>query len=254
MSLAKTIAVMVEKGGVGKTTTAVNFSTGLANRGKRVLLIDLDPQGNATNECGIDPTGSSTYDLFKGTFSAAVTKWGFDLIGATQDLASIPLDHSGRYEMLAAQLTDSVRTHYDYIIIDMPPGTLETLPLNGLYAADEVIIPLQAEQHASDGVAGFIDTLWSQNEVLGREVKIAGVLVTMYTASSPECRQIVQEATDAFDDLGIPIFVTKIPRSRIFPNAVRRGHIALVKYKSHKAVKAYQDLADEYLLREVNRP
>ena len=198
--MAKIIAVTNQKGGVGKTTTAVNLSALVAEAGKRVLIVDIDPQGNATSGLGKADTDSNTvYEVLMGDAPArdAIVETGFgalhlmptaiELAGAEIELVSV----EGR-ETLLKKALEPLRDDYDFIFIDCPPS-LSLLTLNALTAADSVLIPIQCEYYALEGVGQLVNTIKLMRMKLNPELKVEGILLTMYDARTNLCAQVVQE-------------------------------------------------------------
>ncbi|MEY2680599.1 MAG: hypothetical protein RL661_830, partial [Pseudomonadota bacterium] len=182
--MGKIIAVANQKGGVGKTTTSVNLSASLVTMGYRVLLVDLDAQGNATMGCGVDKhhVVSSAYDIltgraFIGDAIVSVDPDGLDLLPGNSDLTAVQVelvDRIGRERVLAEVLT-SCRDEYHFVIIDCPPA-LNILTLNALIAADSVLIPMQCEYYALEGLSDLVGTLQNVQEILNPDLHIEGIL------------------------------------------------------------------------------
>ena len=205
-----------QKGGVGKTTTAVNLGAALAERGKRVLLVDFDPQGNTTSSVGGDATGRTAYDVITGdgnldgavqTTSVEglfVLPSSIELTGATVEL----VDAEDREYYLRKSL-EPVTPDYDYIFVDCPPS-LGILTLNGLIAAHEVIIPLQCEYFALEGLKQLLETIRRVQTRLNPELKIGGILFTMYDSRTRLAHEVVQQVTRYFRN---KVFRTIIPRN-----------------------------------------
>ena len=198
--MAKIIAVTNQKGGVGKTTTAINLSALVAEAGKRTLLVDIDPQGNATSGLGKADTDSNTvYEVLLGEAPAkdAIVDTGFsalalmptsiELAGAEIELVNL----DNRENLLKAAL-ETLRDDYDYIFIDCPPS-LSLLTLNALTAADSVLIPIQCEYYALEGVGQLVNTVKLMRKKLNPALRVEGILLTMYDARTNLCAQVVQE-------------------------------------------------------------
>jgi chromosome partitioning protein len=249
------IAFANQKGGVGKTTTAVSLAGELARRGQRVLLIDSDPQGNATTSLGISKGGleATTYDLLMEGASAeeSIISSGrerFDLVPADQDLAGaeVELTAAERRERRLAAGLNGVRGRYDYVLIDCPPS-LGLLTLNALCAADGVIIPLQCEYLALEGLAQLKATLDRVRDSLNPTLRILGVVMTMYDGRTNLAQQVVDEVQRHFPRL---IFRTLIPRSIRLSEAPSHGKLIVEYDPQGRSAQAYTALADEVLQRE----
>ena len=252
--MAKIIAVTNQKGGVGKTTTAINLSALVAESGKRVLLVDIDPQGNATSGLGKADTDSNTvYEVLLGEAEAkdAIVSTGFgtldlmptaiELAGAEIELVSV----ENREGLLKAALT-TLRDDYDYIFIDCPPS-LSLLTLNALTAADSVLIPIQCEYYALEGVGQLVNTIKLIRKKLNPALKVEGILLTMFDARTNLCAQVVQEVRNHFRD---EAFETMIPRNVRLSEAPSYG-LPIHLYDARcNGAKAYQELARELLERQ----
>jgi chromosome partitioning protein len=255
---ARVIALANQKGGVGKTTTAVNIAGELARRGQRVLLIDSDPQGNATTSLGIDKRNlkATTYDLLLeavGVADAVITtgRERLDLIPADQDLAGAEVEltaATNRERRLRQAL--SATAGYDYVVIDCPPS-LGLLTLNALCAADSVLIPLQCEYLALEGLAQLKATLDRVREALNPGLRILGVVMTMYDGRTNLAQQVVDEVQRHFPRL---IFRTLIPRSVRLSEAPSYGKLIAEYDAQSRSAQAYQVLTDEVIRREEGRP
>lgn len=251
----RVIALANQKGGVGKTTTAVNVAGELARRGKRVLLVDSDPQGNATTSLGVRK-GSlrvSTYDLLMDELSAADASMAtgrmyLDLVPADQDLAGAAVELTGaerRERRLKAALAQA-QGRYDFVLIDCPPS-LGLLTLNALYAADSVVIPLQCEYLALEGLAQLKTTLDRVRESLNPHLRILGVVMTMYDGRTNLAQQVVDEVQRHFPRL---IFRTLIPRSVRLSEAPSYGKLIAEYEPQSRSAQAYSALTEEILQRE----
>jgi chromosome partitioning protein len=252
---ARVIALANQKGGVGKTTTAVNVAGELALRGKQVLLIDSDPQGNATTSLGIGKRElrATTYDLLMDEMSAvdaavATGRAHLELVPADQDLAGAAVELSGaehRERRLKAAL-EQAQGRYDFVLIDCPPS-LGLLTLNALYAADSVIIPLQCEYLALEGLAQLKTTVDRVREGLNAELRILGVVMTMYDGRTNLAQQVVDEVQRHFPRL---IFRTLIPRSVRLSEAPSYGKLIAEYEPQSRSAQAYSALTEEILQRE----
>jgi chromosome partitioning protein len=252
---ARVVAITNQKGGVGKTTTAVNVSGELARRGRRVLLVDIDPQGNATTSLGISKRGlqSSSYDLLMGTAALERTvvasgRNELSLVPADQDLAgaAVELTEAHRREFRLRDALATARTRYDWIVLDCPPS-LGLLTLNALCAADSVLIPLQCEYLALEGLAQLKSTLDRVREGLNRSLHISGVVMTMYDGRTNLAQQVVDEVQRHFPRL---IYRTLIPRSVRLSEAPSHGQLISEYDAQSRGAQAYSALADEFLQRE----
>ena len=251
--MGKIIAVTNQKGGVGKTTTAVNLSACVADLGKRVLLVDIDPQGNATSGLGKSGSERNTiYDVLIGASSAeaAVVSTGFgelDLIPTAIGLAGaeIELVDLERRESLLKRALEPLRDKYDFIFIDCPPS-LSLLTLNALSAADSVLIPIQCEYYALEGVGQLVNTVKLMRRKLNPDLAVEGILLTMFDGRTNLCAQVVQEVRNHFRD---EAFETLIPRNVRLSEAPSYGLPIHLYDPRSTGAKAYQALAQELLER-----
>ena len=249
--MAKIIAFANQKGGVGKTTTAINLAAALYERGKRMLLCDFDPQGNATSGFGVDPRAlkTSVYDLIvadepdvKGAIVS--TKW-VDLIGANVNLAGAELDliaMDGRENRLKGVL-DRVRDDYDYIFIDCPPS-LGLLTLNCLCAADSFLVPLQCEYYALEGLSQLMSTVRMVKKAMNPSLKLEGVLLTMFDGRTNLSIQVVEEVKKHFPG---EVFSSVVPRNVRLSEAPSHGKPITDYDRMCRGAEAYLALADEIL-------
>jgi chromosome partitioning protein len=251
----KLLAIANQKGGVGKTTTAVNLSTCLAQIGKRVLLIDLDPQGNATSALGLEETsGRSLYEALIGQarIEQKIVPTRFDrlsMIPADLDLAGAEIEVA-RLDDHLTRLRDVLKplfynTAFDYVVIDCPPS-LGILMTNALAAAHQLLIPLQCEYFALEGLSKIVQ-LVDQIRAFNDSLFIAGIIMTMYDARTNLSQQVVNEVRQHFPAL---VYQTIIPRSVRLGEAPSFGK-PIIEYEPHGAgATAYRALAEEFVQRE----
>lgn len=250
--MGKIIAIANQKGGVGKTTTTVNLAASLGVLEKKVLLIDADPQANATSGLGIDVdlVESGTYQLLEHTLSAGETiittsSPNVDLIPAHIDLVAIEIelvDKDDREYMLKRAISD-LRNIYDYILIDCAPS-LGLITLNALTAADSVIIPIQCEYFALEGLGKLLNTIKSVQRIHNSELDIEGMLLTMYDSRLRLSNQVVEEVRKHFTDM---VFDTIIQRNVRLGEAPSYGE-SIIKYDaSSKGAVNYLNMANELL-------
>jgi len=248
------ISIVNQKGGVGKTTTAVNLAAYMAMSKKKTLLIDLDSQGNATSGIGLDQDelSASIYDVLisDNYIKDALYPTAFqDLhcIPATQNLAAaeVELVHEVSRETILSQRLEVLKDYYDYIIIDCPPS-LGLLTINALTASDSCIIPVQCEYFALEGLAGLIKTIQRIQESLNPDLSIAGIAMTMYDGRTALNKQVVENTRTYFKDL---VFKTVVPRNIRLTEAPSHGiPISLYNPRS-KGALAYSNLAQEVMNR-----
>ncbi len=250
--MAKIISLVNQKGGVGKTTSAINLATYLAEAGKFVLLVDLDPQGNASSGLGlnIQEIGKSLYhSLILNEHPSRIIlrteTLGHDIIPSSQDLAGagIELVHLDNREFRLYNVLREIRTNYDYIIIDSPPS-LGLLTINGLVASDEVIIPVQTEYFALEGLSQLLNTINLVRENLQPELKVMGAVLTMYDKRNRLSRQVIKEMRDHFPGR---VFDSVIPRSVRLAEAPSFGKSILNFDAFSKGARAYKNLAKEII-------
>jgi len=248
-----------QKGGVAKTTTAVNLGAYLAQAGRRVLLIDTDPQGNATTSLGVDPRGLkvSLYNVLieKKPIQQALTlteRVGLDLIPASTDLAGAEVEMARMMarERLLSRALQPLLPAYDYILIDDPPS-LGLLTINGLTAAHGVVIPVQCEYLALEGLSLLVGTIQQVREVLNERLALTGVLLTMYDSRTNLGQQVVAEVQNYFPD---KVFRTIIPRNVRLSEAPSYGQSILSYAPNSPGALAYGALAAEFLQREEQGP
>jgi chromosome partitioning protein len=250
--MAKVFCIANQKGGVGKTTTTVNLSAGLARVGQRVLMIDLDPQGNATMGSGVDKRTltHSVYDVLleSTTIREAAVRaqtCGYDVLGANRDLAGaeVELVDLERREKRLRTALDAVQADYDFVLIDCPPS-LSMLTLNGLCAAQGVIVPMQCEYFALEGLADLVNTIKQVHANLNRDLKIIGLLRVMFDPRITLQQQVSQELESRYSAKG-QLFKTVIPRNVRLAEAPSYGLPGVVFDPSAKGSLAFVEFARE---------
>ena len=252
--MAKIFCVANQKGGVGKTTTTVNLAAGLAKIGQRVLLVDLDPQGNATMGSGVDKRSMalSVYDVLLGEASIAqaatlADKCGYRVLGANRELAGaeVELVEMERRERRLKEALAAVADDYDFVLIDCPPS-LSMLTLNGLCSAHGVIVPMQCEYFALEGLADLVNTIKQVHGNLNRDLQIIGLLRVMF---DPRITLQVQVSDQLKAKFGDKVFDTVIPRNVRLAEAPSYGLPGLVFDPSAKGSQAFLAFASEMVQR-----
>ncbi len=247
--MAKIVAIANQKGGVGKTTTAVNLSAALSLMGRRILLADCDPQGNASSGMGVPKTSRpNTYDMLIGGVSAAdcvvQTEYG-DVIPASKELAaaSVELINAERREYVLKSRLAELFSEYDYIFIDCPPS-LELLTVNALVAADSVLIPMQCEYYALEGIADLMTSIRICSRRLNKRLGVEGIVLTMYDSRANLTAQVADELRRHLAD---KVYTTVIPRSVRLAEAPSHGLPGVVYDRFNRGSKGYMALAAEFL-------
>lgn len=250
--LGKIIAIVNQKGGVGKTTSAVNLTAALGSKGYKTLLIDIDPQGNSTSGLGINKKGleKTSYSVLIGGTPAneAVVKTPYDnvyVMPSSMDLAGAELELI-EFEKRESKLKNALAgivNDYDFIFLDCPPS-LGLITLNGLCAADTLIVPIQCEFYALEGLSQLISTVRTVKRLYNPYIEIEGVLLTMYNGQLNLTQQVVEEVKRCFPK---KVYATVIPRNVRLSEAPSYGQPVMYYDKSSKGAHAYSDLADEFL-------
>lgn len=253
--MVRTIVFSNQKGGVGKTTTCVNLAAYVAEKGKKVLIIDMDPQGNASSALGFFERndGKSVYEVLCGNTDAkdAVKKTeveGLDIITSSSDLAGAELELAqvmiGR-ERVLEEKTEEVKKDYDFVFIDCPPS-LGLLTVNSLAASDGVIVPMQCEYFALEGLSQMMNTIKLVKKFLNPDIEVQGVVITLYDSRAKLAKGVIAEIDKVFGD---KVYDTKIPRNVRLAEAPSYGK-PVSKYDSKCAgAVAYGKLAEEFLAR-----
>jgi chromosome partitioning protein len=248
--MARILCVANQKGGVGKTTTAVNLAASLASAGSRTLLVDVDPQGNASSGLGVrvGPEELTTYQVISGQSAAAeavrpTEVQRLSLIPSNRDLAGaeVELVTADRREYRLRLALDEVRSSYDYIVLDCPPS-LGFLTLNALVASDAVIIPLQCEYYALEGLSQLLQTIKTVKRGFNQRLEVQGILLTMFDARNNLSRQVADEVKRHFKDR---VFHSVIPRNVRLSEAPSHGKPALLYDARSTGAQSYLKMAME---------
>lgn len=251
--MAKIIAVTNQKGGVGKTTSAVNISAGLALMGRKVLLVDIDPQGNSSSGFGVEAaTNKSVYDVLMGNATVkearVKTKW-CDVLPTDNNLAGAEIElvaTEGR-EYILKNALDKVRDEYDYIFIDCPPS-LALLTLNALVACDTVLVPMQCEYYALEGLSQLTHTIRTVKRSMNRDIDFEGILLTMYDGRTNLTIQVAEEIKKFF---GPKVYKTVIPRNVRLSEAPSHGLPIFAYDRLSRGAESYGNVCKE--IDEKNR-
>ncbi len=256
--MKRVIAITNQKGGVGKTTTSVNLTASLAATQRRVLLVDMDPQGNATMGCGVEKRGLqySLTEVLLGECTIeqalqSIEHSKFTLLPGNQDLVAAEVELTGKpgAEARLRDVLATIRAQFDVIVIDCPPS-LNMLTINALVAADSVLIPMQCEYYALEGLTALVDTIEQIKATANSELHIEGILRTMYDPRNNLANEVSRQLIEHF---GERVYRTMIPRNIRLAEAPSHGQPALVYDKDSRGALAYLALAGEMLRREDDR-
>ncbi len=257
LTVSTTIAFANQKGGVAKTTSVASVGAALIEAGQQVLLVDLDPQGSLTFSLGIDPedVDMSISEVLLGktpvTDAIVVTDEGLNLVPAAINLAATEeqlVSMTGREQRLRVSLA-KVADEYDWILIDCPP-TLGVLTVGALSAADEVIIPLQAETLSHRGVGQLLDTIHDVRQFINPDLEIRGVLATMYDGRTSHARNVLAAIEETYE---LPVLDPPIPKTIRFAEAPAIGRTILSTARTHKGADAYREIA-QTLIKQAKKP
>ena len=250
--MGKVISIFNQKGGVGKTTTSVNLCAGLGRLGKKILLIDIDPQGNASSGLGLEDESESPiiYDVLtdqvdiKDSIRSSSAE-NVDMIGSNNDLAGLEIEFAkaGDWESILKDNIKDIKDKYDYIFIDCPPS-LGILSIIGLVASDSVIIPIQCEYYALEGVSQLFKTIKMVKKSLNKDLEVEGVVLSMFDGRTNLSIQVVEEVKAYFKG---KVYISIIPRNVRLAEAPSHGLSVMDYDEKSKGAQAYMDLAEEFL-------
>lgn len=250
--MSKSIAVFNQKGGVGKTTTVINLSACLASKGKKILMIDIDPQGNTTSGVGIDKTtlGKTIYDVLINNENpndciVDINRENLFIIPSSVQLAGaeIELTEMNKRELKLKDCLDSIKPEFDFIFVDCPPS-LGLLSINALSAVDSVLIPIQCEYYALEGVSQLMNTIKLVKKNLNPDLEVEGVVLSMFDGRTNLSIQVVDEVKKYFRG---KVYTTLIPRNVRLAEAPSHG-MSIIEYDiKSKGAESYLELADEFI-------
>ncbi|MDR5658901.1 AAA family ATPase [Serpentinicella sp. ANB-PHB4] len=251
--MGKVVAIFNQKGGVGKTTTNVNLSACIAHKGKKICVIDIDPQGNTTSGFGVDKTAVeyNIYDVLidEVSIEKAIIKTEFenlDLVSSSQNLAGAEIElatQEGDREIKLKQAIDSIKDRYDYIFVDCPPS-LGLLTINSLSAVDSVLIPIQCEYYALEGVSQLMNTISLVQKSLNPKLEVQGVVLSMFDGRTNLSIQVVDEVKNYFKG---KVYTSIIPRNVRLAEAPSHGQPIIYYDNKSKGAEAYIELAEEFI-------
>ena len=251
---ARVLAIANQKGGVGKTTTAINLGAALAAMEKRVLLIDCDPQGNASRGLGVEPLSPHLYHVLTGSasFEVATRSTGFpflDVVPAARDLVGIEVEYVGLegWEGYMAAALEAIRDRYDMILLDCPPS-LGHLTVSALGAADGVVVPLQCEYFALEGITALVSTIGRVRRSINPRLTIAGIVLTMHDERTNLSKDVAREVRKHFED---QVYETVVPRNVRLAEAPSYGVPVLAYDIKSRGAAAYLTLAREVMRRSA---
>lgn len=252
----KIIAITNQKGGVGKTTTAINLAAGIGKLEKKVLIIDIDPQGNATQGLGIskmklEQNNNTIYELLidnKSNINDFIVHTKFnnvDLIGSSQNLAGFDKEYKGsiQKELVLKEKLTKLTIDYDYILVDCPPS-LNSITLNGMTAADSILIPVQSEFYALEGMTQLLNTIQLCKKHLNKKLKIEGILMTMYSTNTNLSESVLEEMKKYFETY---VYNTIIRRNIAIAEAPSYGEPIMYYDAKSKGAEDYMNLAEEVI-------